>query len=225
MIRHGGDAAARNPVTSIAVIKCSFRVFKKAHTFCQHFLCANRVDSAWKPFPRNVESRAQISIFEKVYVINGINLIFSLCYTLARGDTMLKSGSELLRRGYDVSIGKVGSREVDFIAANAAEKRYIQVTESMKRAGHPGAGISSSAHDPGQLREDCDCRKLRSPHHRRRDQDHSADRFSFGYLTGVPRHFYELLTMNPILRMTASAKNRRRCFRLCNNLISRPSVV
>ena len=44
---------------------------------------------------------------------------------------MLKSGSELLRRGYDVSIGKVGSREVDFIAANAAEKRYIQVTESM----------------------------------------------------------------------------------------------
>ena len=131
MIRHGRDVAARNPVTSIAVIKCSFRVFKKAHTFCQHFLCANRVDSAWKPFPRNVESRAKISIFEKVYAINGINLIFSLCYTLARGDTMLKSGSELLRRGYDVSIGKVGSREVDFIAANAEEKRYIQVTESM----------------------------------------------------------------------------------------------
>ena len=38
---------------------------------------------------------------------------------------------ELLRRGYDVAIGKVGDREVDFIATNVHEKRYIQVTESM----------------------------------------------------------------------------------------------
>lgn len=38
---------------------------------------------------------------------------------------------ELLRRGYDVAIGKVGSKEVDFIATNATDKIYIQVTESM----------------------------------------------------------------------------------------------
>lgn len=38
---------------------------------------------------------------------------------------------ELLRRGYDVSIGKIGNKEVDFIATNANEKIYIQVTESM----------------------------------------------------------------------------------------------
>ena len=38
---------------------------------------------------------------------------------------------ELLRLGYDVAIGKVGEKEVDFIATNASEKRYIQVTESM----------------------------------------------------------------------------------------------
>lgn len=38
---------------------------------------------------------------------------------------------ELLRHGYDVAIGKVGNNEVDFIATNAEEKRYIQVTESM----------------------------------------------------------------------------------------------
>ena len=30
-----------------------------------------------------------------------------------------------------MSIGKVDNKEVDFIAANAEEKRYIQVTESM----------------------------------------------------------------------------------------------
>lgn len=38
---------------------------------------------------------------------------------------------ELLRRGYDVAIGKVDNSEVDFIAAKADEKFYVQVTESM----------------------------------------------------------------------------------------------
>ena len=38
---------------------------------------------------------------------------------------------ELLRRGYDVAIGKIDSKEVDFIASKTDEKKYIQVTESM----------------------------------------------------------------------------------------------
>lgn len=38
---------------------------------------------------------------------------------------------ELIRRGYDVSIGKVDNLEVDFIAAKPDDKIYIQVTESM----------------------------------------------------------------------------------------------
>ena len=38
---------------------------------------------------------------------------------------------ELLRRGYDVSIGKIDDKEIDFIATNTMEKKYIQVTESM----------------------------------------------------------------------------------------------
>ena len=38
---------------------------------------------------------------------------------------------ELLRRGYDVAIGKVDQAEVDFIATKTDEKLYIQVTESM----------------------------------------------------------------------------------------------
>jgi hypothetical protein len=38
---------------------------------------------------------------------------------------------ELLRRGYTVSIGKIGPLEVDFIATNQTEKHYIQVTETM----------------------------------------------------------------------------------------------
>lgn len=38
---------------------------------------------------------------------------------------------ELLRRGYDVAIGKIDNKEVDFIATKANDKKYIQVTESM----------------------------------------------------------------------------------------------
>lgn len=38
---------------------------------------------------------------------------------------------ELIRRGYDVSIGKVDNLEVDFIATKPDDKIYIQVTESM----------------------------------------------------------------------------------------------
>ena len=38
---------------------------------------------------------------------------------------------ELLRRGYDVAIGKIDNAEIDFIASNAEEKLYVQVTESM----------------------------------------------------------------------------------------------
>lgn len=38
---------------------------------------------------------------------------------------------ELRRRGFRVSIGKVGEREIDFIAEKPDDKRYYQVTESL----------------------------------------------------------------------------------------------
>lgn len=38
---------------------------------------------------------------------------------------------ELLRRGYDVAIGKVDNSEVDFAAAKMDDRLYVQVTESM----------------------------------------------------------------------------------------------
>lgn len=38
---------------------------------------------------------------------------------------------ELLRRGYNTAIGKVGNVEVDFVASNADEKVYYQVTQTM----------------------------------------------------------------------------------------------
>lgn len=41
---------------------------------------------------------------------------------------------ELIRRGYDVAIGKIDDQEVDFIATKVDEKKYIQVTENMNIA-------------------------------------------------------------------------------------------
>ncbi len=38
---------------------------------------------------------------------------------------------ELIRRGYQVSIGKIGKLEIDFIATKFTEKKYIQVTATM----------------------------------------------------------------------------------------------
>jgi len=38
---------------------------------------------------------------------------------------------ELLRRGYDVAVGKIDNKEVDFIATKTDEKKYVQVTENM----------------------------------------------------------------------------------------------
>ncbi len=38
---------------------------------------------------------------------------------------------ELLRRGYKVSIGKIGDKKIDFIATKSETKLYIQVTESL----------------------------------------------------------------------------------------------
>ena len=41
---------------------------------------------------------------------------------------------ELKRRGFDVSVGKIGDAEIDFIAASVEKKIYIQVAESLKSA-------------------------------------------------------------------------------------------
>lgn len=39
---------------------------------------------------------------------------------------------ELMRRGFDASIGKIGDQEIDFIAIKGNQKIYFQVTESMQ---------------------------------------------------------------------------------------------
>jgi len=40
---------------------------------------------------------------------------------------------ELLRRGYEVNIGKIGGAEIDFVAKKQENKLYIQITERIER--------------------------------------------------------------------------------------------
>jgi predicted AAA+ superfamily ATPase len=40
---------------------------------------------------------------------------------------------ELLRRGYDVHIGKIGDSEIDFVATKQENKLYIQIAERLER--------------------------------------------------------------------------------------------
>ena len=50
---------------------------------------------------------------------------------------------ELLRRGYKVSIGKIGDKEVDFVATKTDQKIYIQVTESLANEATKERELSS----------------------------------------------------------------------------------
>jgi hypothetical protein len=50
---------------------------------------------------------------------------------------------ELLRRGFNVSIGKVGEKEIDFVAIRPDKKVYYQVTESLLDKGVRDREISA----------------------------------------------------------------------------------
>lgn len=86
---------------------------------------ANRYDIKWKQY---------LKTGEKYYVSDLGLRYFMLGRKVGDRGHILENVVylELLRRGYDVYIGKVDDFEVDFVAIDSTGKRYVQVCETLK---------------------------------------------------------------------------------------------
>ena len=88
------------------------------------FYDINRFDIKGKEYPRTLGKYYIVDVGLRNYLL-GIrdrdrgHVIENIVYL------------ELLRKGYDVAIGKLDNLEIDFIATNTTDKLYVQVTESM----------------------------------------------------------------------------------------------
>ena len=81
----------------------------------------------------NVEEKEILKIHEKYYITDyGFNQVFN-GRNLTNVSRTIENivYVELLRRGYDVTVGKIGNFEIDFIAKKHKKKIYIQVTYSL----------------------------------------------------------------------------------------------
>ena len=81
----------------------------------------------------DIKGKAELKTLGKYYIVDIGLRNFLLGYRDVDMGHILENivYFELLRRGYDVVVGKVGDREVDFIATKDSEKIYYQVTEEM----------------------------------------------------------------------------------------------
>lgn len=81
----------------------------------------------------DVKGKAELRTLGKYYIVDIGLRNYLLGYRDVDTGHMIENivFFELLRRGYDVAVGKVGEKEIDFIATKDAEKIYYQVTEDM----------------------------------------------------------------------------------------------
>ena len=81
----------------------------------------------------NVEGKEILKIHEKYYVTDhGFNQVFN-GRNLTNVSRTIENivYVELLREGYDITVGKIGDFEIDFVAKKHKSKVYIQVTYSL----------------------------------------------------------------------------------------------
>jgi len=83
----------------------------------------------------DIQGKEHLKTQEKFYLIDPAFKYSVLGYTPGSVAAMLENlvCLELLRRGYDVSVGKIGSAEIDFVATRQENKLYIQIAERIER--------------------------------------------------------------------------------------------
>jgi len=83
----------------------------------------------------DIQGKEILKTQEKFYLADTAFRYSILGYTPDSVAAMLENVVylELLRRGYDVCIGKIGSAEIDFVATKQEDKIYIQIAERIER--------------------------------------------------------------------------------------------
>ncbi|MDD2971274.1 MAG: ATP-binding protein [Lachnospiraceae bacterium] len=83
----------------------------------------------------DIKGKELLKTQEKFYLSDPALRYSVLGYSDNSADAMLENivYLELVRRGYEVSVGKLENYEIDFLAVKLGEKLYIQVTKKMER--------------------------------------------------------------------------------------------
>jgi len=81
----------------------------------------------------DIQGKEILKTQEKFYLSDPAFRYSVLGYTPDRVAAMLENlvYLELLRRGYEVNVGKFGSAEIDFVAAKQENKLYVQITQQI----------------------------------------------------------------------------------------------
>ena len=81
----------------------------------------------------DVKGKAELKTLSKYYIVDTGLRNYLLGYRDVDTGHVIENivYFELLRRGFDVAVGKVGDKEIDFIATKDDNKIYYQVTEDM----------------------------------------------------------------------------------------------
>jgi predicted AAA+ superfamily ATPase len=83
----------------------------------------------------DIQGKELLKTQEKFYLSDAALRYSVLGYTPDSVAAMLENivYLELLRRGYDVSVGKLGGGEIDFVASRQENKLYIQIAQRIER--------------------------------------------------------------------------------------------
>ena len=120
VLAHEGDMEHRKRNPAGKTISAYIQALTKAYVFYE----ANRYD---------IKGKQYLKTQSKYYIVDtGIRNMLLGYRDVDRGHILENViYFELLRRGYDVAIGRTGEKEVDFVAISPEEKIYFQVTETL----------------------------------------------------------------------------------------------